>query len=321
MGVLLETGQQIAATLELETMLGTLVTQATRLAGASYGWIFLVSVEDEQVTRRAAHGLDENMLENLDYCFLRDGLAGWVIRERIPAISRDLLDDERVTGRARRWIAEQGLRSAAVIPLQTKEQVVGILAVMNRRDDPPLTRQDIDLLAVMASQAAVALENAELFAERERNITELSILYQTGQAISASLNLEAILNTIYTQVSQMMDTTNFYIAFYDEETGQVSFPFVIEHGERKDWSPTFAAGSGVGAHGRTGRRRQRYGGPLLARRADAGRRPGTGCHLCTTLRKRVCLRSRSPERALYHCCAVYRRGTQCTTFPTGARPG
>jgi PAS domain S-box-containing protein len=237
MGVLLETGQQIAATLELETMLGTLVTQATRLAGASCGWIFLVSVEDEQVTRRAAHGLDENMLENLDYCFLRDGLAGWAIRERIPAISRDLLDDERVTGRARRWIAEQGLRSAAVIPLQTKEQVVGVLAVMNRRDDPPLTRQDIDLLAVMASQAAVALENAELFAERERNITELSILYQTGQAISASLNLEAILNTIYTQVSQMMDTTNFYIAFYDEETGQVSFPFVIEHGERKDWSP------------------------------------------------------------------------------------
>ena len=237
MGVLLETGQQMASTLELETMLRTLVTQATRLVGASCGWIFLVSVEDERVTRRAVHGLDEHLLENVDYAFVREGLAGWVIRERTPAISRDLMDDERVTGRVRCWIAEQGLRSAVVTPLQSKEQVVGILAVMNRRNDPPLTQRDMDLLAVMASQAAVALENAELFAERERNITELSILYQTGQAISASLDLEAILNTIYTQVSQVMDTTNFYIAFYDEETEQVSFPLVIEHGERRDWSP------------------------------------------------------------------------------------
>lgn len=237
MGVLLETGQQVAATLELETMLRTIVTQATRLVDASCGWIFLVSVEDEQVTRWVAYGLDGQLPDDLDYGFVRDGLGGWVIRERTPAISRDLMDDERVTGQARRWLVEQGLGSAAVTPLQVKEQVVGILAVMSRRDDPPLTQRGLDLLAVMASQAAVALENAELFAERERSITELSIVYQTGRAISASLDLEAILNMIHTQVSQVMDATNFYIAFYDEEAGQVSFPLVIEHGERQDWPP------------------------------------------------------------------------------------
>jgi len=235
MGVLLEAGQQTAATLELETMLNTIVTHATRLVGAAYGLIALVSVDDERVTLRAAHGLDEHWLADLDYEFIRQGLGGWAIRERASTISRDLLADERMTGRARRWAAEQGLGSAAVTPLQVKRQVVGILMVMNRRDDPPLNQHDADLLAVLASQTAIALENAELFAERERNITELSILYQTGRAISASLDLEAILDTIYTQVSQMVDATNFFIAFYDEKTKEVSFPLAIEHGERQDW--------------------------------------------------------------------------------------
>jgi PAS domain S-box-containing protein len=235
MSVLLEAGQQIAATLELETMLHTIVTHATRLVGAACGFLVLVSVDDQRVTHRAGHGLEDRWLGDMDYEFIQEGLGGWVIRERVSAISRDLRADERMIGRAHRWVVEQGLGSAAVTPLQVKGQVVGILAVMNRLDDPPLSQHEADLLSVMASQTAVALENAELFAERDRNITELSILYQTGRAISASLDLEAILDTIYTQVSQIVDTTNFYIALYDEETGQVSFPLAIEHGEQQDW--------------------------------------------------------------------------------------
>jgi GAF domain-containing protein/nitrogen-specific signal transduction histidine kinase len=238
MSVLLEAGRRIAATLELETMLRTIVTHTTRLVGARCGMIALISEDEERVIHRAAHGLDERQLENLvDYESIWEGLGGWVIRERAPTLSRDLAADERVTGQARHWVTEQGLASAAVMPLQVKEQVVGILAVMNRQDDLALGQHDLDLLAVMASQAAVALENAELFAERERNIAELSILYQTGRAISAFLDQEAILNMIYTQVSQVMDATSFYIAFYDEERREVSFPFAIERGERRDWAP------------------------------------------------------------------------------------
>jgi GAF domain-containing protein/nitrogen-specific signal transduction histidine kinase len=236
MSVLLEAGRQVAATLELETMLRTIVTHATRLVGAACGVIVLVLVDEERVTRRAVHGLEERLLENLDYESIWEGLGGWAIRERASTLSQDLMSDERVTGKARRWATEQGLASAAMTPLLVKEQVVGILAVMNRQGDPPLSQHDLDLLAVMASQAAVALENAELFAERERNIAELSILYQTGHAISASLDLEAILNMIYTQVSQVMDATSFFIAFYDQETRAVSFPFAVERGERQNWS-------------------------------------------------------------------------------------
>lgn len=245
MGVLLEVSRQIAATLELEAILRTTVTHAARLVDASCGWILLVSAEEEKVMRRAGHGLSEHLLADLDYDFVGMGLEGWVVRERSPALSSDLMDDERVTGRVRRWVVEQGLKSAAVVPLSIKKQVVGILAVMKRQSSRPLDQHDLDLLTVMTSQATVALENAQLFAERERSIAELSILYQTGRAISASLKVEEILDMIYTQVSQVMDASdNFYIAFYDEGTDKVSFPFYIEHGKHRD-APSRQRGRGL----------------------------------------------------------------------------
>ncbi len=245
MGVLLEVSRQIAATLELEAILRTTVTHATQLVDASCGWILQVSSEEERVTRRVSYGLGEHLLKDLDYDFIGMGLEGWVVRERAPTLSSDLIDDERVTGRVRRWVVEQGLESAAVVPLSIKKQVVGILAVMKRQSTRPLDQHDLDLLTVMTSQAAVALENAQLFAERERSIAELSILYQTGRAISASLKVEEILDMIYTQVSQVMDASdNFYIAFYDEETDEVSFPFYIEHGKHRD-APSRRRGRGL----------------------------------------------------------------------------
>lgn len=237
MDVLLKTGQQIAATLDLETMQHIIVRHAVQLVNASCGWILLVSVEDKLVMRRAAHGIDEKKLEKLDYGSALQGLEGWVIRERTPALSHSLVNDERVTERARRWATGLALGSAIAVPLLVKEQVVGVLTVTRAPGDQPLTQHAADLLTVMASQAAIALENAELFAERERNIAELSIMYQTSRSLSASLDPDAIVDMVYNQVSQVMDATNFYIALYDPTTDEVSFPLAVESDERKEWPP------------------------------------------------------------------------------------
>jgi PAS domain S-box-containing protein len=244
MDVLLKAGQQIAATLDLDTMLHTIARHAVQLVGALCGWLLLVSVEDKVVFRRAAHGIDEKKLEILDYGFALQGLEGWVIRERTPALSHALVNDERVTDRARRWASGLQLGSAIAVPLLVKEQVVGVLTVAKTPGDQPLTQHATDLLTVMASQAAIALENAELFAERERNIAELSIMYQTSRSLSASLDLDAIVDMVYNQVSQVMDATNFYIALYDPETDRVSFPLAVEHGTRREW-PSRQGGQGL----------------------------------------------------------------------------
>ncbi len=96
----------------------------------------------------------------------------------------------------------------------------------------------------------------------ERRVKELDSLQAVGQALSASLNLDTILTAIHTQVASLMPAQNFYVALYDAETDEVSFPLAIEDGERVRWRSR-SAGKGLTEHV------LRTNAPLLIRR-DVG---------------------------------------------------
>ncbi len=101
----------------------------------------------------------------------------------------------------------------------------------------------------------MARRNADL----ERRIQELHSLQAVGQALSTSLDLDTILQAIYEQVAQLMPTHLFYVALYDAQADEVSFPLFIEEGRRVHW-PARRAGNGLTEYV------LRSGRPLLIRR-------------------------------------------------------
>ncbi|MBN1246312.1 MAG: GAF domain-containing protein, partial [Anaerolineae bacterium] len=64
----------------------------------------------------------------------------------------------------------------------------------------------------------------------QRRVTELGSLQAVGQALSASLDVEVIVTAIYDQVANLMPTPSFYLALYDAQLDEVSFPMVIDEG-------------------------------------------------------------------------------------------
>ncbi len=66
----------------------------------------------------------------------------------------------------------------------------------------------------------------------QRRLRELGGLQAVGQVLSVSLDVETILSEIHAQVRQLMPVNSFYVALYDPELGEVSFPMVIEDGKR-----------------------------------------------------------------------------------------
>ena len=66
----------------------------------------------------------------------------------------------------------------------------------------------------------------------ERRVRELDVVQEVGRALSTNLNLEDLLQAIYTQVAGLMPANFFYISLYDPDLDEVSFPFVIEDGQR-----------------------------------------------------------------------------------------
>ena len=69
----------------------------------------------------------------------------------------------------------------------------------------------------------------------ERRVQELSSLQVVGQALSASLDTDAVVAAIYDQVARLMAAGNFYIALYDAELDEVAFPLAIEGGKPVPW--------------------------------------------------------------------------------------
>ena len=74
-------------------------------------------------------------------------------------------------------------------------------------------------VATVANQAAIAINNARLFQERGRRIEELATFNEIGQALSAVTRHDELIELIYRQTSRLLDTTNFYMALYDERRG------------------------------------------------------------------------------------------------------
>lgn len=92
------------------------------------------------------------------------------------------------------------------------------------------------LFALLIIIASLITRSLALTSRRlERRVQELDSLQAIGQALSASLNLDTILTAIHAQVAALMPAQNFYVALYNTETDEVSFPLAIEEGKQVPW--------------------------------------------------------------------------------------
>ncbi|MBN1179026.1 MAG: GAF domain-containing protein [Anaerolineae bacterium] len=98
------------------------------------------------------------------------------------------------------------------------------------------------LTLVLSSLAMQELATASL--RLQRRVQELDSLHAIGQALSASLDLDTILAEIHIQARALMSTDNFYVALYNEEENEVSFPLAIVEGQPRRWSAR-QAGDGL----------------------------------------------------------------------------
>jgi signal transduction histidine kinase/GAF domain-containing protein len=120
-----------------------------------------------------------------------------------------------------------------LVPLRSADgSILGLLSVDDPQDGLVPNRRTIETLELFANQASVAIENSRLFDERERRISELATLTIIGRIISSVIELDELMDKIYQQVSLVMDTTNFYIALYDEKKNEVSFEIEVKRGKR-----------------------------------------------------------------------------------------
>jgi GAF domain-containing protein len=181
---LYEIGQEITSTLDLDSMLQTIADDAARLAGCQQTLIALLDAEKQELLHLVGHGYGQEHLQEITFEELWHGLTGWVMREKKPTLTRDMLEDERETDEARERSQQTSIGSVAVAPLMVKGQVIGTLTGVNPSGGPVFAQEDLDMLVLLSSQAAIAIENVRLFEESRIHAEELAVLNELSQALT-----------------------------------------------------------------------------------------------------------------------------------------
>ncbi len=223
-------GRAMMSTLDIDDMARTITRETLTLTAAARSQMVLLDVDGNKVTHLEAQGYDEPRPQEWTLEQMTRGLYGWVLREKVYTVSADVHQDERMRDADVELIAGRDAGSMIVAPLIIKGEPVGVLSAVRLADEPSFGERELGLLNMLAGQASVAVQNARLFEERKRQIFELSILNQTGQALSSTLRIEDLVRLIHHQVARVMDADNFYIALYDAQQDQVWFPLIYDDG-------------------------------------------------------------------------------------------
>jgi GAF domain-containing protein len=164
-----EVGQAVSSTLDLQTVLSTIVGHAVQLSGTSGGVIYEYDEAAEGFLLRASYRMEEALVEALRGAPIRlgEGATGRAAITRTPVQVPDTVDEREYTGaRLRPMLARLGYRSVLAVPLLREQRILGALTVW-RKEAGNFSAEVVNLLQTFATQSALAIQNARLFREIE----------------------------------------------------------------------------------------------------------------------------------------------------------
>jgi GAF domain-containing protein len=198
--------QAVNSTLDLATVLSTIVSQAVQLSGTEAGTIYEFDDQQKELLLRSTYGMSEELIEAIRAQHLGVGepIMNRAVASREPVQIEDLLANPPTP--AQEIIARAGFRALLVVPLLRREHVVGVLVV--RRKQPGIFPQNtIDLLKTFAAQSVLAIQNAHLFTEIDEKSRQLEIASQHKSQFLANMSheLRTPLNAILGYTELILD--------------------------------------------------------------------------------------------------------------------
>ncbi len=167
-----EVTQAVNSTVDLETVLTTIVAKASQLSSTEAGAIYVFDDAEQEFHLRATYGLPDSIVSELRDSHIRLGQTGIseAIERRAPIQVPDVLSDPSITLDI---IIRAGFRALLYVPLLGAEKVVGAL-VVRRRQPGEFPKSTIELLQTFAAQSVLAIQNARLFENVEARTGELA---------------------------------------------------------------------------------------------------------------------------------------------------
>ncbi|MDW7992619.1 MAG: GAF domain-containing protein, partial [Anaerolineae bacterium] len=218
-----EIARVVGSTLDLQEVTDRLLDQLERLIPFDVAVIHLLRGDRREII--GGRGLDVEAIRRWlekQPPVSQDRLLAEVIRTRAPVVIADTQIDPR-------W-KRRGARSAMAVPMVLGEEVIGFLLIDHHQPDM-YDEETAALATAVAAQAAVAVQNARLYEEARRTAEQMQALYETGRALSATLEEERVIRSVLETVYRLMGCDFAIVSLADEVEGTIGFSHGLWEGQ------------------------------------------------------------------------------------------
>lgn len=197
-------GAAMSSALNLDQLLRLIVNLCIRVTHADAGSVYLI--EGGRLRQRVALGAHAESAT----AYVRESLLGWDTRNGASPTSVEHLSLSEPSGMRRLPV-----RSFLGVPLIIKDEVKGQINIY-RHHERDFASDEVALLTTFSGQAALAIENAQMFRFESQRAREATLLYRAARAIALAADLPDVLRVSVTQMLRVTDADRCMI-FLDQE--------------------------------------------------------------------------------------------------------
>ena len=268
MAALAEVGRLLTSTLEPREVLNLLVKAAVDLTGASSGSLLLRDADSRLLNLEASRGYPASERVKLLSLRLGEGITGWVGQHGRSLLVPDVRRDPRYVE------VDRSIRSELAVPLMLKREVIGVINV-NATRVGAFDEEDVRILEGLAAQSAAVVQGARLLDAARRRSRALQTLFNVGQLVAGSLELDVVLRQVAASTARLLKTQVTSIMLLSDDGEELILRAV--HGGGRDYAARGAIRVDRSYVGRAVRQRRAvtamdvrevhgYSSPELARR-------------------------------------------------------
>ncbi len=211
--------ERLTTTLDRDAILRTIVTEVHRALDAEGTTIRILGEDGAAVV--ASAGIPDEVVARLPVLAPDEGWFGDLVRDRRP-----IVDDGSLTPESERalygGIIEVG--SSIAVPLVVDDQVIGALAAFNP-EPRSWSQADVEFTVAVATHAAMAIHNADLFARTENRAAQLAVLQAASARMSRQNTIESVGRAIVEEIGQIIDYHNCRVYVIEEPDDVIPIAF------------------------------------------------------------------------------------------------
>jgi len=238
---LVRVSETLLSEVEIERLYDLILSVVEQETGADMVSLMLLDESGQELCVEAALGLPSDLV-GVARVRVGERIAGRVLESGEPLL---LADRSAADPAIRDAMQREELTSALCVPLKLKGRVLGVLNASKTGRESPFGNHDLELLSILASQVAIAIENSRVHQATRNRTNQLAALNELGRVVTSSLDLDEVLRLAMQGINQIIKAEAGSLLLLDETTSELVFRMSL-HGDSRQRPPmTLQMGQGI----------------------------------------------------------------------------